>query len=303
MMAPRPGKEPANDWTHFQQFLEDFQENFHDEIRRTLAELIQAGVQVGVQASLAANAPPVQAPQRQRRNNNPVFEEHEDDDIENPFGDQNRAQQHQRQRHNDDDPRWSAGIKIEIPEFKGGSQPEELLDWFVTVGEFMEFKDVPEQKRVPLITTRFRGHAASWWNQLKLSRTRRGKEKITSWDKLKKHMRKSFIPYNFERLLFQKFYNIRQGSRPVEDYANEFDQMLTRVDIHDSEDQLVARFIVGLRPQLQNMLHQFDPCSVSEARQRALLVEHQTRLNTNQWTGNSRPRTTSTSEDSKRQQR
>lgn len=135
--------------------------------------------------------------------------------------------------------------------------------------------------------------------QLKLSRTRRGKEKITSWDKLKKHMRKSFIPYNFERLLFQKFHNIRQGSRPVEDYANEFDQMLTRVDIHDSEDQLVARFIAGLRPKLQNMLHQFDPCSVSEARQRALLVEHQTRLNTNQWTGNSRPRTTSTSEDSK----
>jgi len=95
-MAPRPGKEPANDWTHFQQFLEDFQENSHDEIRRTLAELIQAGVQVGVQASLAANAPPVQAPQRQRRNNNPVFEEQDhESDADNPFGDDvnNRHQQ------------------------------------------------------------------------------------------------------------------------------------------------------------------------------------------------------------------
>ena len=219
--------------------------------------------------------------------------------MENPFGDQNRHQQHHRQRQNDDDPRWTLGIKIEIPEFKGGSQPEELLDWFVTVDEFIEFKDVPEQKRVPLITTRFRGHAASWWNQLKLSRTRRGKEKITSWDKLKKHLRKTFIPYNFERLLFQKLHNIRQGSRSVEDYANEFYQMLTRVDIHDSEDQLVARFIAGLRPQLQNMLHQFDMCSVSEARQRALLVEQQTCLSTNQWTGNSRPRNTTTSDDTK----
>uniref|UniRef100_A0A0D3E4H9 CCHC-type domain-containing protein n=1 Tax=Brassica oleracea var. oleracea TaxID=109376 RepID=A0A0D3E4H9_BRAOL len=112
-------------------------------------------------------------------------------------------------------------------------------------------------------------------------------------------MRKSFIPYNFERLLFQKFHNIRQGSRSVEDYANEFYQMLTRVDIHDSEDQLVARFIAGLQPQLQNMLHQFDLCSVSEARQRALLVEQQTRLSANQWSGNSKSRNTTTAEDTK----
>ena len=137
----------------------------------------------------------------------------------------------------------------------------------------MEFKDVPDNKQVPLVTTRFRSHATSWWSQLKLSRTRRGKEKISSWDKLKKHMRKTFIPYNFERLLFQKFHNIRQGNRSVEDYSTEFYKMMTQIDIHDSEDQLVARFIAGLRPQLQTMLHQFDPCSISEARQRALLVE------------------------------
>ena len=226
-MAPRPGKEPANDWTHFQQFLENFQENFHDEIRRTLAESIQAGVQAGVQAALTANAanaanavnaPIANPPQRQHHNHNLVFEEHEDDDVDNPFEDQLRHQQYHRQHHHDNAPRWTSGLKIDIPEFHGGSQPEDLLNWFVAVDEFIEFKEVPEQKRVPLVTTRFRRHAAAWWSQLKLSRTRRGKEKISSWEKLKKHMRKTFIPYNFERLLFQKFHNICQGSRSVEDY-------------------------------------------------------------------------------------
>ncbi|XP_013601267.1 PREDICTED: uncharacterized protein LOC106308675 [Brassica oleracea var. oleracea] len=223
------------------------------------------------------------------------------DVLDNPFGDNNqqRQQHHHRQHCNDDDFRWNLGLKIDIPEFHGGSKPEELLDWFVTVDEVIEFKDVPEQKRVPLVTTRFRGHTASWWSQTTLSRTRRGKEKITSWEKLKKHMRKTFIPYNFERLLFQKFHNIRQGSRSVEDYSNEFYLMLTRVDIHDSEDQLVVRYIAGLRSQIQTMLHQFDPCSVSEARQRALLIEQQSRSNTSQWTNNSRPRTTATNDDTK----
>lgn len=195
-MAPRPGKEPANDWSHMQQFLEDFRENFHVELRKTMANAIQNGVQAGVEAALAAQAANAPPPQRHHRNNNPIYEEHGDDAMDNPFGNQNRSHHHPQQRHHDDD-RWKSGIKIDIPEFHGGSQPEELLDWFVTVDEFIEFKDVPEQKRVPLITTRFRGHAASWWNQLKLSCSRRGKEKIVSWDKLKKHLRKTFVPYNF----------------------------------------------------------------------------------------------------------
>ena len=112
-------------------------------------------------------------------------------------------------------------------------------------------------------------------------------------------MRKTFIPYNFERLLFQKFHNIRQGNRSVDDYATEFYQLLTRVDIHDSEDRLVARFIADLRPQLQTMLHQFDLSSVAEAKQQALLVEQQTRYTANAWTGNSRQCNNTVKYDSK----
>lgn len=294
-MAPRP-----NEWTQMQQFLEDFQENFQDNMRRTMAEAIQAGVQAGVQAAFAANAAnaaPV-APRPRPHNNHPIFaDQAEDDDMANPFGEGNphRPQPYQRHHHNriDDDARWTSNVKLDMPEFHGGSQPEELLDWFVAIDEFLEFKEVPLNKQVPYVTTRFRGHAASWWNQLKISSTRHGKEKIISWEKLKKHMRKTFVPYNFERLLFQKFHNIE------EDYANEFYQMATRVDLHDSEDQLVARFIAGLRPQLQTMLHQFDPSSVAEARQRALLVEQQSKFTTNSWTNNSRQARNSTTDDNK----
>ena len=45
------------------------------------------------------------------------------------------------------------------------------------------------------------------------------------------------------------------------------------------------------------MLHQFDPSSVSEARQRALLVEQQNRYTANQWNNNSKPRSSATSND------
>ena len=162
-MAPRP-----NDWIHMQQFLEDFQENFQDNMRQMMAEAIQAGVQARVQAAFAAHHANAQqqhaAPlQHQHRNNNPIFDEQDDDiDDENPFGDNNR-QLHRHERHNrNEDTRWTSGLKIDIPEYHGGSQLVDLLDKIVTVDEFIEFKDFPEHKKVPLITTRFRGHAASW---------------------------------------------------------------------------------------------------------------------------------------------
>lgn len=63
-------------------------------------------------------------------------------------------------------------------------------------------------------------------------------------------MHKFFVSYNFECLFFQRFHNLRQGSLSVKEYSNEIYQMIIRVDVHDSEDQLVACFIAGLLPQM-----------------------------------------------------
>ena len=93
--------------------------------------------------------------------------------------------------------RWETGMRTEIPEFHGSLQPEDFLDWLATVEEILDFKGVPENKRVPLIATRLRGRATAWWQQIKLTRTRLGKSKIVTWEKMKKHLRAEFLPYNF----------------------------------------------------------------------------------------------------------
>ena len=71
-------------------------------------------------------------------------------------------------------------MRIEIPEFHGSLQPEEFLDCLAIVEEVLEFKDVPEDKRVQLVATRFRSRATAWWQQLKLTRNMLGKAKINS---------------------------------------------------------------------------------------------------------------------------
>lgn len=75
--------------------------------------------------------------------------------------------------------------------------------------------------------------------------------------------------------------------------------LLTRTEIHDSQIQLVSRFIGGLRPQLQNAFAQFDPSSISEAHSRAATFEQQTRSsNWNSSAGSAKPKTQETGSSS-----
>ena len=71
--------------------------------------------------------------------------------------------------------------------------------------------------------------------------------------------------------MFPRLENLRQGSRSVDDYAEDFSLLLSK-EILDIEVQLVSRFIGGLRPQLRNAMSQFYPLTVAEAHRRAVAV-------------------------------
>lgn len=112
-----------------------------------------------------------------------------------------------------------------------------------------------------------------------------------AWEKLQKNLKATFLPHNYARTVYTKLQNLRQGSRTVDDYAEEFSLLLTWTDIYDSPEQLVSRFIWGLRPQLQSALAQFDPTTLAEAHRRAATCEQLQKTST--W-GNQSSRVRST---------
>jgi hypothetical protein len=168
---------------------------------------------------------------------------------------------------------WESGFKLDIPEFSGGMQPEEFLDWVAAVEEILDFKRIPKDRQVSLVATKFWDRAAAWWQQLKQTRAWQGKLKITSWEKLMKKMRPTFLPHNYLRTIYQKLQNWNQGSKSVDEYTEEFHKLLARVDLSESDEQLVSRYIGGLWTQIQDTVNLFDPVNISSAHQRALLVE------------------------------
>ena len=82
-----------------------------------------------------------------------------EDEMENSFSGHRRRREKPLVSYNLN--KWESGFKLDIPEFKGCLQPKEFLDWVAAVEEILEFKEVPQDKRVSLVETKFRGRAAA----------------------------------------------------------------------------------------------------------------------------------------------
>ena len=146
-----------------------------------------------------------------------VDKESTEDDLENSFlEDQFRKKEMGLVENNGSSKWWESGLRIDIPEFQGSLQPEGFLDWVSVVEKVLDFKEVPNLKRVSFVVTRFHGLAAAWLQQSKLTQVRQRK-KIYSWEKLKKHIRVVVLSHNHMRMMYQNLQNLCQGSCTVDE--------------------------------------------------------------------------------------
>ncbi|CAA0818612.1 Regulator of Vps4 activity in the MVB pathway protein [Striga hermonthica] len=82
--------------------------------------------------------------------------------------------------------RWESGFRVDILEFNSGVDGSDFVDWWASVEAVLKFKGVPDDRRVALVATGFRGRAATWWMQLTSMRHRQGRSEITSLVKFRK---------------------------------------------------------------------------------------------------------------------
>nr|GEU69657.1 putative reverse transcriptase domain-containing protein [Tanacetum cinerariifolium] len=180
------------------------------------------------------------------------------------------------QNQKEDNRLWESGMRVNISEFDGDTlNPDGFIDWLVAVEEVFEFKEVPKNKRVSLIAIKLRGKASAWWKQLNLTRERVRKPRVINCKKMKNYIKTNFIPHNFQRLMYQRLHNLKQGTKSVKDYTTEFYQLIARNDIQETDDQLVSYYIGGLRVQIMDSINMFNLITLYDAYQRVLGFEKQ----------------------------
>jgi hypothetical protein len=161
--------------------------------------------------------------------------------------------------------RMGAKAKMDIPVYEGNLDGEELLEWIRALDTYFDYEDVEEDKKVKHAVTRLKGHATLWWDELQADRRCKGKQKIKSWDRMIAKMKVKFIPRDYQITLSRRMQNLRQKLMTVKEYTEEFYRLNIRVGHWESDDEKVARYLNGLRYDIQDELSMLTIRMVEDA--------------------------------------
>ena len=93
--------------------------------------------------------------------------------------------------------------KVEVPLYDGNLSVEVLMDWIISLDKYFDYEEVDDKRKVKFAATRLKGHVAMWWDELQLSRKRKGKPKIKQWDNMVSKLKGKFKPKDYQLNIFR----------------------------------------------------------------------------------------------------
>ncbi|VFQ94725.1 unnamed protein product [Cuscuta campestris] len=124
-----------------------------------------------------------------------------------------------------------------IPIFEGKNDPDEFLEWLETVERVFDFMEISDEKKVKIVALKFQKYASTWWTNTTTKRVRSEKPPVDSWQKMRSLLKKKFLPTEYSRDNFAMLQTLRKGTKSVEDYTREFEELLLRCDLQENEEQ------------------------------------------------------------------
>ncbi|RYQ96116.1 hypothetical protein Ahy_B08g091657 [Arachis hypogaea] len=151
--------------------------------------------------------------------------------------------------------------QFQIPAFKRRDDPEAYFKWERKVESIFANCILSEEKKVQLVQANFS-------NDARRSRRRYEKRPISSWEKMKKimrrqfvpssyHMRNRVVPSSYHNEFFGRFCKLQQGSQSMMEYHKEFLYLMDKANIKRSPEVLMDRFLFGLREELADTVQRY----------------------------------------------
>lgn len=113
---------------------------------------------------------------------------------------------------------------------------------------------MPKERKLQFTEAKLTGIVKIWWTSYKKSFSKLGNGKIITWSEMKTTKKKRFKPRDFKQRAHIQLNQLEQGSLFVEDYINQFQQLVVRAGIKCNNKILVAMYIQGLHPQISQGL-------------------------------------------------
>ena len=147
------------------------------------------------------------------------------------------------------------------------------MDWINAFNKYFDFEEVEDKKKVRYAATKLKGLAAIWWDELHIHREGTGNPKLKYWDKMLYKIKSQFMPKDYQLTLIRQLHNLRQNGMTVKQYTKEFYKLIIRVGQTQGDVERVARYINGIRYEIQNEINFLNLKTVEDAYQVASRVE------------------------------
>ena len=143
---------------------------------------------------------------------------------------------------------------VDFSEFSGQLHIKEFLDWLIEVESFFEDQNIPKRKQVKYVSRKLKGSAWAWWEQLQRMRTRLGKDPIQDWEKMKKYLKRHFLPPDYQDLVYEEYQNCKQLCDSIAVYTKKFCRLQSYLDFNEAEEYSISKYKNGLRWSIKRKL-------------------------------------------------
>lgn len=161
-------------------------------------------------------------------------------------------------------PNETSNIRIPVPSTYNGERSAAVINlWTEEVERYLEFNNVPHDRRLLYAITLLRGRAQKWWNQLEMK-----KEAPKTWETFKMMLEYAFKPSYSEQAARDKLANSKQVASVI-DYVDTFQDILLDLP-RISDDEALDRFVRGLKDDVRIHVLTREPRTLEEATRSAI---------------------------------
>ena len=132
--------------------------------------------------------------------------------------------------------------------------------WISLVRHYFTFMGGNDAQQVAYVVTLLRDSAHAWYAAYE----RRNKQMPRDWAQLSTALLERFGSNIQSQEAQSQLMSISQGTRPVREYASQFETLLGRLDSYD-ESMLLNQFVWGLQPELARSVSLHYPKSIAQA--------------------------------------
>ena len=142
---------------------------------------------------------------------------------------------------------------VKFPISSEESDPNVYLGWKAKVEHIFNVHEVQENQKVNLASLEFLDYAMQWRHKIVMDIGLNKRPTMVSWEDLKECIAR-FVPPHYRKELLLKCQRLHQGTQSVDAYFKELETTLIKVDMHESEESKMARFVSGLRSDIEDVV-------------------------------------------------